>query len=65
MKATAAAVVQGRDADLSEGEATLVSWSRQVAHDPNATAETDVDRLRQAAPQRSGDLRSDPGSRSR
>ena len=28
--------------------AALVRWSRQVVHDPNATTEADVDRLRQA-----------------
>jgi hypothetical protein len=45
---TAANVLQGRDADLSDREAALVRWSRQVVHDPNATTEADVDRLRQA-----------------
>ena len=46
--ATAAAVLQGRDADLSEREAALARWARQVVVDPNATSQTDVDRLRQA-----------------
>ncbi|MGZ4626475.1 MAG: carboxymuconolactone decarboxylase family protein [Kineosporiaceae bacterium] len=47
-EATAARVLQGADADLSDREAALASWSRQVVHDPNATTESDVDRLRQA-----------------
>lgn len=45
---TAASVLQGDDADLSDREATLARWARQVLHDPNATTESDVDRLRQA-----------------
>lgn len=47
-EATAAAVLQGLDADLSERESALVGWSRQVVLDPNGTSEADVDRLRQA-----------------
>ena len=47
-EATAARVLQGADADLSDREAALASWSRQVVDDPNATTESDVDRLRQA-----------------
>jgi uncharacterized peroxidase-related enzyme len=46
--ATAAAVLQGRDADLSEREAALARWARQVVLDPNATSQADIDRLRQA-----------------
>lgn len=45
---TAARVLQGVDGELSEREAALAGWSRQVVHDPNATTETDVDRLRDA-----------------
>jgi uncharacterized peroxidase-related enzyme len=45
---TAAMVLQGLDVDLSEREAALARWSRQVVHDPNATSQADVDRLRQA-----------------
>jgi uncharacterized peroxidase-related enzyme len=47
-EATAAKVLQGLDADLSNREAALMGWSRQVVHDPNNTTEADVDRLRQA-----------------
>jgi hypothetical protein len=34
--------------ELSNREAALMGWSRQVVHDPNDTTEADVDRLRQA-----------------
>jgi len=47
-EATAAQVLQGIDSDLSEREAVLAGWSRQVVQDPNATTETDVARLRDA-----------------
>ncbi|MBE1605472.1 carboxymuconolactone decarboxylase family protein [Actinopolymorpha pittospori] len=47
-EATAAGVLQGVDGDLSDREAALAAWSRQVVHDPNATTEADVDRLRGA-----------------
>lgn len=47
-EATAAKVLQGLDAGLSEREAALAGWSRQLVHDPNATTEADVDRLRRA-----------------
>lgn len=44
---TAAAVVAGRSAGaLSEREAALAAWARQVVRDPNATTEDDVDELR-------------------
>ena len=45
---TAARVLQGRDADLTDREAALADWSRQVVHDPNATTNDDVKRLRGA-----------------
>jgi uncharacterized peroxidase-related enzyme len=47
-EATAARVLQGRTADLSDREAALADWSGQVVHDPNATTEADVKRLRNA-----------------
>ncbi len=47
-EATAARVLQGRDARLSDREAALADWSRQVVHDPNATTKDDVMRLRDA-----------------
>jgi uncharacterized peroxidase-related enzyme len=46
---TAAAVVSGREAaELSEREAALADWARQVVRDPNATKPADVDALRRA-----------------
>jgi uncharacterized peroxidase-related enzyme len=45
---TAAAVLQGRDADMSDRETALARWARQVVRDPNATTQGDIDRLRQA-----------------
>ncbi len=45
---TAAAVIQGVDAGLSEREAALAAWSRTVVNDPNATTAADVDDLREA-----------------
>jgi uncharacterized peroxidase-related enzyme len=47
-EATAAKVLQGRDANVSDREAALARWSRKVVHDPNATTIADVDRLREA-----------------
>ncbi|MEU4678495.1 hypothetical protein [Micromonospora sp. NPDC023737] len=47
-EATAARVLQGVDSDLSDREVALAGWSRQVVHDPNATTEADLDRLRDA-----------------
>ncbi|TYC01206.1 hypothetical protein FXF53_12015 [Micromonospora sp. WP24] len=47
-EATAAGVLRGVDSGLSEREAVLAGWSRQVVHDPNATTRADVDRLRAA-----------------
>jgi uncharacterized peroxidase-related enzyme len=45
---TAAAVLEGRRPQLSERESALADWSRRVVHDPNATSEADVARLRAA-----------------
>jgi uncharacterized peroxidase-related enzyme/YbgC/YbaW family acyl-CoA thioester hydrolase len=45
-EATAARVLQGRDANLSERETALADWSRQVVHHPSATTRDDVMRLR-------------------
>jgi uncharacterized peroxidase-related enzyme len=47
-EATAARVLRGADADLSERENALAAWARQVVRDPNATTEADVQRLRDA-----------------
>lgn len=45
---TAAGVIRGEDAGLSQREAALAAWSRAVVNDPNATTESGVDRLRDA-----------------
>jgi uncharacterized peroxidase-related enzyme len=46
---TAAAVVSGREAEgLSEREAALAAWARQIVRDPNATTSADVEALRRA-----------------
>jgi uncharacterized peroxidase-related enzyme len=46
---TAAAIVSGQEAaGLSAREAALVSWARQVVHEPNATTRADVEELRRA-----------------
>ncbi|WBB68426.1 hypothetical protein [Micromonospora sp. WMMD812] len=47
-EAIAARVLRGVDSDLTEREAALAGWSRQVVEDPNSTTESDVDRLRTA-----------------
>jgi uncharacterized peroxidase-related enzyme len=47
-EATAARLLQGRDANLSDREAALADWSRHVIHDPNTTTHDDVVRLRDA-----------------
>jgi len=45
---TAAQVLTGRPAPaLSEREAALAAWARQVVRDPNATTGEDVERLRE------------------
>jgi uncharacterized peroxidase-related enzyme len=47
-EATAAQVIAGLPAPaLSERETALAGWARQVAHDPNSTAEGDVAKLRE------------------
>jgi len=45
---TAANVIHGVDAGLSEREAALAAWSRAVVDDPNATTGGGVERLRDA-----------------
>jgi uncharacterized peroxidase-related enzyme len=46
---TAAQVVRGASAPgLSEREAALAAWARQVVRDPNGTTDQDVERLRAA-----------------
>ncbi|WFF04859.1 hypothetical protein O7622_17480 [Micromonospora sp. WMMD1076] len=45
---TAAGVLRGDEADLSERETALADWSRRVVTDPNATTEADTRRLREA-----------------
>ena len=45
---TAGQVLRGQATELSNREAALERWSRQVVLDPNATTEADVDRLRGA-----------------
>ena len=44
----AASVLAGTDADLTPAEKALADWARRVASDPNATAESDLDGLRDA-----------------
>ena len=45
---TAAQVIAGAAApNLSEREAALAAWARQIVRDPNATTRGDVDRLRE------------------
>jgi uncharacterized peroxidase-related enzyme len=43
---TAARVLGGSAEGLSEREAALAGWTRQIVRDPNATTERDVERLR-------------------
>jgi hypothetical protein len=45
---TAAGVIRGGDAGLSNEGRALASWARKVAGDPNGTTEEDVDALRSA-----------------
>ncbi len=47
-EATAAGVLRGAEADLSQRETALADWSRRVVTDPNATTEADTQRLRDA-----------------
>ena len=42
----AAGVLAGHDTGLTEQEAVLASWARQVVQDPNATTAADVQKLR-------------------
>jgi len=44
--ATAAAVLTGTDAGLTEQEAAMAAWARLVARDPNSTTPADVEQLR-------------------
>jgi uncharacterized peroxidase-related enzyme len=47
-EATAARMLANESAaDLSEREAALGEWARQVVRDPNATTQADIDRLRE------------------
>ncbi|WP_395690595.1 carboxymuconolactone decarboxylase family protein [Nocardioides sp.] len=46
--AAAASVLAGGDGGLTDAERALATWARQVATDPNATTEADVQRLRDA-----------------
>ena len=45
---TAAGVLGGDDSGLNEDEAAMAAWARSVVRDPNATTESDVERLREA-----------------
>jgi len=45
---TAAKVVRGLEPELSRREAALMTWSRQVVRDPNATTGADAEYLRDA-----------------
>ncbi|MEV6815245.1 hypothetical protein [Micromonospora sp. NPDC051296] len=45
-EATAAKVLRGVDGGLSERDAALAGWSRQVVQNPNTTTEAHVNRLR-------------------
>lgn len=44
---TAAQVLAGDATGLTEREAALSAWARQLVRDPNGTTEADVDRLRE------------------
>ena len=44
---TAAQVLLGNATGLTEREAALSGWARQLVRDPNGTTEADVDRLRE------------------
>jgi uncharacterized peroxidase-related enzyme len=46
--ATAAGVLRGGDAGLTDRERALARWARKVTGDPNATTSADVQRLRDA-----------------
>ena len=44
--ATAAGVLNGSDAGLTEQEKAMAAWARKVARDPNATTRSDIQVLR-------------------
>jgi uncharacterized peroxidase-related enzyme len=44
--ATAAGVLDGSDAGLTDQEKAMAAWARQVARDPNATTPADIQALR-------------------
>jgi uncharacterized peroxidase-related enzyme len=46
--ATAAGVLNGSDAGLTDQEKALAAWARKVATDPNATTPADIQALRDA-----------------
>lgn len=45
---SAASVLSGTDATLTDAEAAMVTWARMVVADPNGTSQHDVQRLRDA-----------------
>ena len=46
--ATAAGVLSGSDAGLTDQEKAMAAWARKVARDPNATTPADIQALRDA-----------------
>lgn len=46
--ATAAGVLTGEDAGLTDQEKAMAAWARKVARDPNSTTQADVQALRDA-----------------
>ncbi|MGH3225092.1 MAG: carboxymuconolactone decarboxylase family protein, partial [Streptosporangiaceae bacterium] len=46
--ATAAGVLNGSDAGLTDQEKAMASWARKVARDPNATTHADIEALRES-----------------
>jgi uncharacterized peroxidase-related enzyme len=46
--AVAAGVLTGTDAGLTDQEQAIAAWARQVARDPNATTDADIQALRDA-----------------
>jgi uncharacterized peroxidase-related enzyme len=46
--ATAAGVLTGSDAGLTDQEKAIAAWARKVARDPNATTQADIEALREA-----------------
>jgi alkylhydroperoxidase family enzyme len=45
---TAAAVLRGRESDLTDRDVALARWARRVVRDPNSTTDEDVRSLREA-----------------